>query len=264
VRLSPAQDIYASQLAELLLRRAESAPRDENSRPPVLTTDPGVVALLQQAVSALEAVDGETPRDDPEPTNPFTIALHARALDQLLDAQGLSSPGARDNALAFAEQAARMTPARVSLKDSAARIALLNGDPTSALRLYNEAALLDPTQPQRMAEIGHAYRAQGSLAEAQRWYEDALRRDEETAEAWWGLAQLLVDRGDWLGALDPASRAARYQMRDWRFRRDLGRVYRELGQMTSARQELRAAARLCPSWHWPALSAEADALGPGS
>ncbi|HEX3245403.1 MAG TPA: tetratricopeptide repeat protein, partial [Chloroflexota bacterium] len=84
------------------------------------------------------------------------------------------------------------------------------------------------------------------------------------AEAWWGLGRLLMDRGDWSGALDPASRAARYQMRDWRFRRDLGRVYRQLGDMTSARQELRAAARLCPSWHWPALSAEADALGPGS
>jgi tetratricopeptide (TPR) repeat protein len=261
--LDSAQMLYAAALGELLLQRAESAPRDESSRPEVLDSEPGVEQLLEEAVAALERLNDESSSGElePAPVNPFVYALHARALDELMDARGNTAPGARDRAFEVALQAATLAPMRPALKDAAARIALLNGDAESALRLYAEAEALDPAQAQRIAEVGHVYRALGNTSEAERRYDEAIRLDDRTADAWWGKAQVQIERGSWDDALDPAMRAARYQMGDWRFHRDLGRVYRQLGDRENARQEFRTAARLSPSWKWSELRADIDALG---
>jgi tetratricopeptide (TPR) repeat protein len=249
-RLAPHRDIYAAHLTELLLQRAQSAPRDESSRPKVLDEQPGVQHLLERAALV---------SDRPRSTNPFMFTLHAHALDEVLDARGVEH-GSRDAAVQSAIHAATLAPWRVDLKDAAARLALHNADAELALHLYAEASALDPVQSQRIAETGHAYRMLGNDREARRLYDEALRRDDQSAEAWWGLARLSMERAEWSEALEPAMQAARYQMREWRFHRDLGYVYYELGDRAAARQELRTALRLCPSWHWETLRAQVDGL----
>jgi tetratricopeptide (TPR) repeat protein len=130
----------------------------------------------------------------------------------------------------------------------------------SALRVYDEASALDPAQSQRIAEIGHAHRMLGNPGEARRLYLEAIRRHDQSAEAWWGLARIEMERAQWAKALEPAWQAARHQMRDWRFRRDLGYVFYELGARAEARQELRTALRLAPAWYWESLRAQVDYL----
>jgi tetratricopeptide (TPR) repeat protein len=244
------RDVYAAHLGELLLQRAESAPRDDSSRPEVLDREPGIARLLERAVAVTER---------PRSSNPFMFMLHARALDERLDAGGWEREG-RDEAVQAASRAADLAPRRVDLKDALARLLLKNGDPTSALRVYADASDLDPAQSQRLAEMGHAHRALGDIREAQRLYDEAIRKDEQSAEAWWGLARIAMENARWRDALEPASQAARYQMRDWRFHRDLGYVHAELGERSAARQEQRAALRLAPSWHWESLRAQVDDL----
>ncbi|MFN0070537.1 MAG: O-antigen ligase family protein [Chloroflexota bacterium] len=253
---APHRAIYAAQLTELLLLRASAAPRETSTRPEVLDATPNAVGLLAESVRVSDI------GRQLEPTDPFLALLHVQAISAFIDAGAADRGAWRERTLAVATDAVERAPMRVALRDEAARTALAFGDAETALRFYLDAAAMDPSQAQRRAEIGHVYRATGRLPEARHFYDEAIDLDERSGAAYWGIAQIQSSLGRWPEALDPAQRAARFQMRDWIYRRDLGRVYRELGDIQAARQELRAAARLAPSWHWPALREEIDALGP--
>jgi hypothetical protein len=49
-------------------------------------------------------------------------------------------------------------------------------------------------------------------------------------------------------------------MRNWRYRRDLALIHRDLEQWPQALTEARAARRLAPAWEWDDLSALVEAV----
>jgi Flp pilus assembly protein TadD len=95
----------------------------------------------------------------------------------------------------------------------------------------------------------------GDAQAARALYEQALALDARSAPAEAGLARLDRAAGNLTSALEHAQRAARFQMRNWQYQRDLALAYRDVGQTAEALAAARAARRMAPAWETDDLTA---------
>jgi Flp pilus assembly protein TadD len=103
--------------------------------------------------------------------------------------------------------------------------------------------------------MADAHLALGETALARSLYEQALQLDPRSAPADAGLARMERTNGNLPAALNRMQRAARNQMRNWEYQRDLAVIQRELGQNAEALASARAARRLAPAWELDDLNA---------
>jgi tetratricopeptide (TPR) repeat protein len=253
-RLAPDQDVYALALAQQLLDTAVAAPRENGGRPAVLDGDPDAFALLRQSVESGQAAV------ELAPTDPFAWAALARSLGTAADAHAIEPSAGLEAAQLAATNAVRLGPQRSKLRDLAGRLALQADAPADALAIFGGTIALEGQDAERLAYVGHAHRELGNLVPAKRAYDQAIRLDERNAAAWWGLSRIHLAAGDPSEALEAARRAARFEMGNWRYRRHLGQLLLHHGLTDEARDELRLAVRLAPSWEWPALRTAIESI----
>jgi tetratricopeptide (TPR) repeat protein len=255
VSLAPWVDPYRLIAINETISRAADAPRENSRRPSILDSDADPLSLLRNAVKQSRDLTRWSPDDA------FGWSTLAQTLNTAMESGAITSQTGSLEAMQAAEEAARLAPRRVLLLDRAARTASANGAQEQARDLFTRAAALDGPQAERIAEIGDTYRKEGDLAAAERQYQQAIARDSRAAVAWSGVSQVYLSGGRVTEALDAAQRAARFQMREWRYHAELGRALARAGDRQPAQQELRTAARLAPAWEWPALRSEIESLG---
>jgi len=146
-------------------------------------------------------------------------------------------------------------PSRVGLYDEAGVALTRWGRPTLALERFKQAEALSKPTAERLTRVADALLAPGDIAAARAGYERALVLDNRSAPAEAGLARLDRSAGNLNGALEHASRAARFQMRNWQYHRDLALIQRELGMNAEALVSARTARRLAPAWELDELTA---------
>jgi tetratricopeptide (TPR) repeat protein/O-antigen ligase len=146
-------------------------------------------------------------------------------------------------------------PSRVGFYDEAGVALTRWGRPTLALERFKQADALSKPTAERLTRVADAMLAPGDIATARTFYERALALDNRSAPAEAGLARLDRSAGNLSGALEHASRAARFQMRNWQYHRDLALIQRELGMNGEALVSARTARRLAPAWELDELTA---------
>lgn len=191
-------------------------------------------------------------------TNPLDPYSHVHlGRSAMLRSEATRDPSERTQSLRAALQAydlaAALGPHRASFYDEAGLAATLLGQSDVAIERYRQAAALDRLTSERLARIGDAEVARGDPAAARGRYEEALGLDPRSAAAEHGLALLDSAASDAVSALEHAQRAARFQMRNWVYRRDLAFAYQAVGQWPAALVEARSARRLAPAWEWDDL-----------
>jgi Flp pilus assembly protein TadD len=124
-----------------------------------------------------------------------------------------------------------------------------------ALERFKQAEALTRPTAERLSRMADAMLVNGDVAAARSLYEQALELDSNSAPAEAGLAQLDRSAGDLASALEHAQRAARYQMRNWIYQRDLALILRDLGQHPEALVAARSARRMAPGWEQDDLTA---------
>jgi tetratricopeptide (TPR) repeat protein len=130
------------------------------------------------------------------------------------------------------------------------------GRPTLALERFEQAnALSSEPAAERLSRMADAMLAPGDVDAARALYERALSLDDRSAPAEAGLARLDRAAGNLAGALEHAQRAARFQMRNWVYQRDLALIQRELDMNGEALVSARTARRLAPAWELDELTA---------
>jgi tetratricopeptide (TPR) repeat protein len=208
-------------------------------------------ALFEAARLTLERAAAMNPRD------PYPHAALARYWTMRAEASRDPSEQADlyGHAVEAYDRAIAAGPSRVSFYDESG-VALTGwGKPALALDRYWQAEALSRPTAERQTRIADAVLAQGDVAGARALYEQALTLDDRSAPAEAGLARLDRDAGNLQSALEHAQRAARYQMRNWHYQRDLAVAYRDVGQQAEALVAARAARRMAPAWEQDDLTA---------
>lgn len=214
-------------------------------------------AQLDAARLAYERAVALNPRD------PYTHAALARLW--VTRGEAATDPDERTAAYGRAveayDRAIAAGPSRVAFYDEAGVALTRWGRPRLALERFQQAEALTRPTAERLARMGDAQVALGDPAAARALYERALTLDDRSAPAEAGLAALDRAAGDLTSALEHAQRAARFQMRNWVYQRDLAVILMELGQDAEALAAARAARRMAPAWEEPSLTALIQSLG---
>jgi tetratricopeptide (TPR) repeat protein len=179
----------------------------------------------------LWTVRGEASRDPAEQTELYSHAVEAY-----------------DRAIAAG-------PSRVSFYDESGVALIRWGRPQLALDRFQQAQRLTRPSAERLSRMADAHLAMGDTVRARALYEQALQLDPRSAPADAGLARMDRTNGNLPSALIRMQRAARNQMRNWEYQRDLAVIQRELGQNAEALASARAARRLAPAWELDDLNA---------
>lgn len=207
-------------------------------------------SLFDGARVALERAVSMNPRD------PYPHAYLAR--HWVVRAQASRDPAERTDfygrAVEAYDRAIEAGPSRVQLYDEAG-VALLGwGRPAIALDRFRQAEALSRPTAERLSRMADAVLAEGDAERARQLYQQALTLDDRSAPAEAGLAHLDRAAGNFPAALEHAQRAARFQMREWIYQRDLAQAYLDVGQHSEALAAARAARRLAPAWEQDALN----------
>lgn len=146
-------------------------------------------------------------------------------------------------------------PSRVSFYDESGVALTRWGRPALALDRFRQAEQLSRPSAERLSRMADAMLAQGDTVLARAMYERALMLDPRSAPADAGLARMERTNGNLPAALNRMQRAARNQMRNWEYQRDVAVIQRDLGQTAAALDSARAARRLAPAWELDDLNA---------
>lgn len=208
-------------------------------------------ALFDGARLALERAVQINPRD------PYTHAALAR--HWVLRAEASRDPAERTahygRAVEAFDEAIATGPSRVGFYDEAGVALTRWGRPDPALERFRQADALSRPTAERLTRIADAMLVAGDAGAARGLYGRALALDNRSAPAEAGLARLDRAAGDLAPALEHAQRAARFQMRNWQYHRDLALIQRDLGQNADALVSARTARRLAPAWELDDLTA---------
>lgn len=201
-------------------------------------------ALFEAARFSLERAVALNPRD------PFTHAAMARHWTMRGDASRDPTEKADlyGRAVEAYDRAIEAGPSRVELYDEAGVALTRWGRWMLALDRFKQADALGHPTSERLSRMADAMLVPGDTAAARALYEQALQLDARSAPAEAGLAQLDRAAGNLQSALEHAQKAARFQMRNWQYQRDLALILRDLGQNPEALMAARAARRLAPAW----------------
>ena len=133
--------------------------------------------------------------------------------------------------------------------------------PAEAIRAYEAASRLTPSDPVPYVRAGILLEKQDDFAGAEKAFLAATKLDPKSAEAFAGLANVYTRSKQLLPAAAALRAFLRLRPNDVNAHLQLGRLLRELGYPTDARAEFDAAAKLAPS-DTPVLRelAAADAL----
>jgi len=198
------------------------------------------------------------------PLDPYPHAALARLW--VARAEASRDPSERADAYGRAvseyDRAIETGPSRVDLYDEAGVALTRWGKPDLALERFRQADALTHPTSERLARMGDAKLEAGDPMAARALYEQALGLDARSAPGHAGLAGLDRAAGDLTSALDHAQRAARYQMRNWVYHRDLAQVYQALGMFPEGLAEARTARRMAPAWEADDLNALIQSLNP--
>lgn len=132
------------------------------------------------------------------------------------------------------------------LETKAARQALANGDPDSALRRLNTLRTA-PDNPAVQEMMAAAYAQKKQYAEAEKCYRRALQLDPRNFAARSGLGLLLADTGHLQEASKELEKALRVDANSAAVWLQLGRVLQKMGQHTEAVPALGKATALNPA-----------------
>jgi Flp pilus assembly protein TadD/O-antigen ligase len=146
-------------------------------------------------------------------------------------------------------------PSRVSFYDESGVALIRWGKPALALERFRQAQQLSRPSAERLTRMADAVLAQGDTVQARVLYEQALTLDQRSAPADAGLARMEHAAGNLPAALNRMQRAARNQMRNWEYQRDVAVLQKELGQNAEALVSARTARRLAPAWELDDLNA---------
>ena len=208
-------------------------------------------ALFEAARLTLERAAMLNPRD------PYPHAALAR--HWMTRAEASRDPaeqsGFYGRAVEAYDRAIAAGPSRVGLYDESGVALIRWGKPALALDRFKQAETLGHPTAERQTRVADAMLVQGDVAAARSLYEQALTLDARSAPAEAGLARLDRGAGNLQASLEHAQRAARFQMRNWQYQRDLAVAYRDLGQPAEALAAARAARRMAPAWEMDDLTA---------
>jgi tetratricopeptide (TPR) repeat protein len=191
------------------------------------------------------------------PRDPYTHAAMAR--HWMMRGEASRDPNVQQEAYGKAveayDRAIEAGPSRVAFYDEAGVALTRWGRWMLALERFKQAEALTRPTAERLSRMADAMLVNGDVAAARSLYEQALKLDANSAPAEAGLAELDKSAGDLASALEHAQRAARYQMRNWIYQRDLALILRDLGQHPEALVAARAARRMAPGWEQDDLTA---------
>ena len=261
IEWAPSQDLYLLALGHTYQEVAETTAARESAVPTTfdeltLTTPAGREGLFQAARLALERAAEMSPLD---PYNHLHLARFWATWGQVARRPEERTERLARSAAAY-DLAIGLSPNRATFYDEAGLAFLLLGRPDDAERRYAEAEARDRPSAERLARLGDAAALRGDSALARARYLEALELYPRSAPAEHGLARLARDARDLPESLEHLQRAARFQMREWIYRRDLALVHRELEHWSEALSEARAARRLAPAWEWDDLTALIDSV----
>ncbi|MFN8632563.1 MAG: tetratricopeptide repeat protein [Chloroflexota bacterium] len=208
-------------------------------------------SLFEAARLSLERAVQLNPRD------PYTHAAMARHWMMRGDASRDPTEQADlyGRAVESYDLAIEAGPSRVAFYDEAGVALTRWGRWTLALDRFKQADALSHPTSERLSRMADAMLVPGDTAGARALFEQALQLDARSAPAEAGLARLDRAAGNLPSALEHAQRAARFQMRNWQYQRDLALTLRDLGQKPEALVAARAARRLAPAWEQDDLTA---------
>lgn len=160
------------------------------------------------------------------------------------------------------EQALRLRPDAASWRVELALVHLERGWHGEALAELNQAVATAPHRTEVRRARARALMAIGQLDHARADLVEALRREPRDAESYALLAEILLDLGHTLQALDSARRAATLQPDNPQYRRMLARALRASGRRAEAIEHLSGVVNDTspPQW-WEELADDHLALG---
>ena len=218
------------------------------------------------------AAQGDDPRAvqiarDEAQFNLAAVYLHtnrASLAKPILEQLAADHPGSARHALALAKCQADLqlhADCRATLESLERRLgrtaetelllvgALLNlGEVDAAQARLGEIERRYPPSPVLFQALGSIYRWQGRWADAQRAFARALELDEDDPHAHEGLAQALVEQGQFEPAADHALRAVGLLHFFPAGHVQLGRALEGMGEVNRAIRSLEAAARMAPQF----------------
>jgi tetratricopeptide (TPR) repeat protein len=190
---------------------------------------PITLCLTLAAAGALSACAGNRTRPNlGEPETPAQIAQQIdKAASLVRDAQRLEKAGRDSEAEAKYRQAIATYRELPSAWNNLGVLLMKHGTNLAAAEAFKTASELSPTDPVSMTNLGILWESLGYLDDAARWYEEALKRNENHLPA---LRRMLVveearNKPDQL-TLDHIRRALLVERDPWwqeRFQRARGR-----------------------------------------
>ena len=163
-----------------------------------------------------------------------------------------------DAAIPAYERAAELDPTAARWPYYLGRIALERGEPKAAVSLLESALNLDPEYAPSLLALGRAHHEAGDLVAAYDVLRDATKL-EPSAEGYFRMAQMEVEKGQAQASIKRFRRALELQEDAEPVRRALASAYRALGQDEEAKAVLEGASERGIVTHDPWLS-EVQAL----
>jgi tetratricopeptide (TPR) repeat protein len=124
---------------------------------------------------------------------------------------------------------------------------LAASQPARAIRAFEAASRLKPSDPFPYVEAGILWEKQGDLAEAEKAFRAAVKLGPDSAEAYAGLANVYTRSKQLQGAAAALRQFVRLRPNDVNAHLQLGRILRELGYTVQARAEFETAETLSPA-----------------
>jgi len=124
---------------------------------------------------------------------------------------------------------------------------LENRQPAEALRAFEAASRLSPSDPGPYVETGILRERLKDFAGAEKAFRTAVKLDPDSVDAFIGLANVYTRSEQWLAAAAALRALLRLRPDDVDAHLQLGRILRKLGYPAEARPEFEAAARLAPA-----------------
>lgn len=186
-----------------------------------------------------------------DPKNPYFYKGLGVAYSSLADR--CKDDGCRQaqlkEAVAAARKALELNPYYVDARNDLGT-ALLRSGRREEGRKELLAAFNDPTNPSpemTARNLGQSYLEDKNLSEALNWFQTSATRNKGYADAWLGLADVLVSQGRLDEAVQKLELAAKELPQDWSVIVALGEAYYRAGRFSDARPRLELVAGKDPS-----------------
>jgi len=130
-----------------------------------------------------------------------------------------------------------------------ANVYFATGDHDRALELYTTAAKLDEKSSRAREGAGNVHYERGALADAKRWYGEAIQANANAVTSRHKLALTLAAMKDFDGALKALEGALEVAPDNPYALSTMGAIYRKMGRLEDAEAKQLEALRLDPDYH---------------